>query len=1070
MKIVRKESSGKSARSTTVISSILNLPDRFSKWFLGERRSWAVDFFFLLAVEMALLQSMGILMTVTAFGDDTLVHIQKIIDLSKNFLQFQWDPRSFNGYNPSIGFAWTSYAPLALLVSLGSDPLIVFHAAFVVYFLAVGPSVYYFARAMASQRIVSLAASVLVCSAVGYWRWVGGGAYGRLFTLPFAFIALALTFKYVRLQNEGRPSAPTYWFLIGTWSLTLLGDLYISVVPVAIAILFLPLSAGWKNITSGLLRLATVMLPVFALTSWFWIPVAARLTSLGPPPSELIVNIESQFFWVGPILTLLVLFLRRESLRTLPKPEYPAILLSINILCVYFLIMGGITPLWSYIPRVWAPYDSLYLLSIFTPLTVACLSVVLRPFRREIFARCLAVLMVILAAESVFTTISFSDLPNGTTMNNAFAQALSGNLPVSSNYRVSLQGRLLTRGFPYYYPGSFQAGGRTSAQELDPLYQSWYQTEVFYKDDLGALKNVYHDDQPVVNVTGLIGDPPNFASTMFWLDWFGVGTLVLETAFYPVNGTAQGYSQRGALFTTRTVQTSYGPLVFVSPTDPGPELIATNATSIGFYSHQTNSTASYRNLLALLSYLGLDSRYVVPVYLSTLNNIGPGSINTIITDPTTYSEDTARISYLESQGVRINVVSPTLLQQLQTQGPAGTNSLINLLSPTIPLQTQNLTLASTVPSQTVTLTSGQWTAGYSQNANAQLQSYPNNLTLTINIPDSTKPAQLVLDAALPNSLVLSDQLITQVQIESNVNSTVGLVYTSSNFTSNSVEADHQLNPDQLTNLQVPFANFTRWTNPQPKFALATGFNLSITVPPGHRQAKIQLTGASISEPTYILYRAKSPVSLSAAGFLQEFQTSSTSTILSDNTGGLRGSFMEGPANLLGDIIPLATFNSTTMQGFTEVFVIGGTANGQVSLGSIPEADWTRIGNTWTTNQNLDIQSVPAGFRGIVWKETFTNNWNILATDSSNSTTSLPYFYAGPGLVYIPLKGISFYRMNISSQEVLYSVIIPITAASTLVPLIVFRRRIPAIGRIRSSPKPNTESSGAISVSKAQASE
>src|SRR5207244_4576967 len=150
-------------------------------------------------------------------------------------------------------------------------------------------------------------------------------------------------------------------------------------------------------------------------------------------------------------------------------------------------------------------------------------------------------------------------------------------------------------------------------------------------------------------------------------------------------------------------------------------------------------------------------------------------------------------------------------------------------------------------------------------------------------------------------------------------------------------------------------------NPQPKFAIATGLNLLITVPPGHRQAKTQLTGASISEPSYTLYRAKNPVSLSTAGFLQEPRTSDTSTILSDNTGGLRGSLMKGPANLLGDITPLATFNSTTMQGFTEVFVIGGTANGQVSLGSIPEANCTRIGNLSTTNQNLDIQTVPSGF-------------------------------------------------------------------------------------------------------------
>src|SRR5207244_8946503 len=130
-------------------------------------------------------------------------------------------------------------------------------------------------------------------------------------------------------------------------------------------------------------------------------------------------------------------------------------------------------------------------------------------------------------------------------------------------------------------------------------------------------------------------------------------------------------------------------------------------------------------------------------------------------------------------------------------------------------------------------------------------------------------------------------------------------------------------------------------NPQPKFAIATGLNLLITVPPGHRQAKIQMTGASISEPSYTLYRAKNPVSLSTAGFLQEPRTSDTSTILSDNTGGLRGSLMKGPANLLGDIIPLAAFNSTTSHSFTAVFVIRGGANGPVRLRAIPAAHCTR---------------------------------------------------------------------------------------------------------------------------------
>jgi hypothetical protein len=1049
MKIARSKSSEESAGSALVISPIVHLANRVSKLFLGKERSWAVDVFFLVVVETTLLQVMGMLMTVTPFGDDALIHVQKIVDLSKYFFQFQWDPKSFNGYNPSTAFAWTSYAPLAVPVSLGLDPLVVFHAAFVVYFLAVGPSAYYFARTMTSGRMISLAASVLVFSAVGYWQWVGGGAYSRLFTLPFAFIALALTFKYVRLQNEGRPNAATYWLLVGTWSLTLLGDLYVSIVPFAIAIPLLLLSAGLKNIRSGLLRLAAVMSPVLTLTSWFWIPVVAHLLSIGTPPSELIVNTDSQFFWVGPILTLVVVLYRRKSLGTPLKPEYPALLFSINALCVYFLIMGGITPLWLYFPRLWAPYDSLYLLSLLTPFTVACLSVLLRPFRKEIFARGLTVLMIALAVGSVFTTISYSQPPNWSAMNNAFAQALSGNLPISTNYKVSLQGRLLTRDFPYYYPSWFQAGGRTTALELDPLYQSWYETEVFFKDDLGTLKNVYHDDQPLVNTTELIGGPYNFGSTMFWLDWFGVGTLVLDTGSYPVTNTAQNYSERGALFTVKTVQTAYGPLTFVNPLNSTPTLSATKAPAIGFYSLQSSSATQYRDLLALLSYLGLDSSYVVPLYLTSLDRVNSGSINAIITDQATFNQQNAIFSSLQSSGVRIIPIPEDLLTTLQTQGPPGTLRLLDLLSPTLPLQMQNLTQNTSVLPQTVTISPGQWSISNEQNANVQLTVSNGNLTLIVKISDPTTQAQFSVGTPLLEPAILANQLVTNVAAESNVTNLMSFEFTSNNFTSNYVESRHPLNQSSWTNFAVPFANFTLWANPNTKFARASGFNITFTIPPGHASASIQIGATSIMEPGYNLYRAPVSASISGAAFLQLSNAVAGSLILSDASGGMIGSFEKGNNQASASVIPLDSFNSTMDQAFTEALIIGGTISETVTLGMVPEAAWTPLESTWVTNQNSAIQTVPGGFQGIVWKETFTNNWQIQSANSS-ATSALPYFYAGPGMVYIPIGGAAIGRIDISYQDIVYGIAIPSAAAAALIPLIIFRRRIYRLGKMSSA--------------------
>lgn len=1026
---------------------------RFSEWLQQPKISWLTDLVLVLAVQVLILQSLGMLTNLTPLGDDALVHVQKISDLARNFPIFLWDPRQFNGYDPSIGFAWASYSPSAFFVYLGGDPIAVFHWTFVAYFLAFGPSVYYFAREVGAQRIVAVTVPILGLSTSGYWGYVGGGAYSRVFTLPLMFLALALTFRFVTQQNAGIVRAKTYWLALAAWVATSLGDVYIGVVPVVVGLVFVLLSAGFKRVRQGSLRVAAVFVPALALTCWFWIPLAVHLLHSGSPSSDLTVNTFSQIFWLSPVLTAIIVIVRRQFSAEPLSREHLGFLFALNLVCVYFLIMGAVTPLWTYIPRFWSTYDSFNILSFLFPLAIACIFALLKPLRRVALTRYLALVLVVLVVANAVLTIQVSIPPNRTLVNNAFAQAFNGNLDVSSNYRVSLQGRTIARWFPHYNPDALQTGGRVLGLDLNPYYQSWYETESYFKDDLPTVSNVYIEDQPNINVQRLVGTPQNFASTTFWLDWYGVGTLVLDPGFYPVQNTAGNFSERGALFSTKTIPTDYGSVVFVEPTEPGPIMVATNAPVLGYYSQQPDSIAEYNEILALLSYLGLDSQYIVPVYLSSLDNIRAGEFSAILTDENTYNQVQSRFASLAVQGNRIIVVSTTFLTQSQTEGPKGTEGLIKLISPLVSTQTTNFTIVSSSPLQTHLISPQNWSQGSSQNAQGSIQAYQNNLTISLTVPDPTRQAQIDIGASLANSATLWDQLGTNIEIQSNVPSNATVLFTSANFTDNYLASSEALGQNQLTSLQIPFRNFTAWKNSIDKFAFATGLNITLTIPPGHPSATIVLSRVSLMEPPETIYRSAGAVPVASNGFID--QPSVSGMVLTDGSGRLVGQYEPLIGTPTSTTVPLASFATGGNNTFDRVVIAAANAQ-ETSLTVFEHMDSALLANTWTTNEALYTQPLAGSFHGLVWKETFNSNWSVSANEStalSNSAMtniSLQYFLAGPGLVYLPLDGVGAVSISFNYQDTIVGLVLPGISLLSLIIIIIFRRRFYSFGIIKQS--------------------
>jgi hypothetical protein len=266
-----------------------------------------------------------------------------------------------------------------------------------------------------------------------------------------------------------------------------------------------------------------------------------------------------------------------------------------------------------------------------------------------------------------------------------------------------------------------------------------------------------------------------------------------------------------------------------------------------------------------------------------------------------------------------------------------------------------------------------------------------------------------------------------------------LGYTSNNFTSKAVSSNATLKPGQWIDLQSYYSNFT-----QSEFSIATGFNLAITVPPGHQNAIIQLGSASLNEPGGSVYTLSNYIPVSSSGFLQNSFSPNTTIVLSDAKGDMIGAYPEKNAKSAETILALHAFTSSRNQNFTRIFAVGGN-NQPVTLELIQQPNWVPVGITWTTNQNLNSEDVKAGFRGLVWKETFTDNWNIQGKSLSGDASSLPYLFAGPGMVYVPLNGSSFANINISYQNILYGPILPFISSLFLLPMLVFMRRFYQIG-------------------------
>lgn len=1058
-----------------------------------------IDIGLICAVGLAIAWMVGFLQNPTPFGDDASYYLGIIKMLGENFPLVAWDPHVFAGYVPTVGISWLTYfVPLAL-VRVGLSEVAAFHFAFVCIFLLFGFSLYFFARSVGCDRLVSFSMAVLGWSTNAYWNnAIWGGAYNRLFTIPFLFVALATTVRYLSRLQSGTLRGRDFWICLVAWTLTYLGDIFIAIAATMVGLVFVLLSAGIRDVVVGAKRTLGLFLPAIGLASWQLVPIllqdfavgAYRIQYTMPESFSLLVVPDSKwtstlnFVYVPLILLFALLFLLVKPRTTRIEQS---LLVSLFLAGAYWLVMGWVPPLWPILPRLMATNSSVenlaWVLLAALPLTYSILRrniVASRGFQfhfrwisgfhpgaRRLWSIASVLMLALIVADAAIVLPSITPV-DWTSLSNNLNAGINASLgPPSNDYRVALENRPLTRGFSYYQPFRFQTGGRVANLDPNPFFDNWYSTDIFSKNDLQSIGFNYFEDNPAVNVSSLLEAPYNFAGSQFWLDWYASKAIV----FYPysyLHLTIGNYTTRSSMFSATSWPTGYPANEYViKPSGSGAVLEATNATVVGFYSASANSQDEYHSLISILSQLGLSSRFVIPLYFTTFQDIPRSLVQLLVTDSYTYSRDSALIqplfntcnvavvSSVDGQAGNAPIVTPEG-PNARVDLPLSFTQLVNSQEdgayyfaksvPLVPITSIYSQNSSYTSGSAMGLNSNSWVPGYrTSNAIGTLQSVPTAVTLNITNTDTSNRAQFNIRSTLPSILPLSDNLTLGFSIHASQNVTLGPSFDSPySNSSNYVSIDQNVTGGSHEQFQIPISKFSKWQNSTAMFGVSRDLEFAVNLNHGYSGVVVTISNVTVTFPSYTIYRFATPLTFPGESVI--LHDTNVAGIGLMNGSNSSTAILNLSRYAIRTIVTMDSFEGgQTGAQYDQILTVGGGTVIPPSVLVFTPSASTPVHEEWVNNQKMISQTIPRGFRGLVWKETYNQLWGFDAQTNSSSS-NLTYYYAGPGMFYIPMQS---YSTSISAtfQSINYqSVTLASVTIATLGLLVTLRKRIPFLGR------------------------
>lgn len=831
---------------------------------------------------------------------------------TNSFPFYLWEPYAFNG-SPMLAVGPAIYTPLAILLKLGLDATNTFFFSFWFFFLLFGVVLYFLTKQLTGSTLIALSMPFIAWASDAIWNaTIWGGSYDRMFSVPFLFIGITVTYKYI---SQKTPSTKLYLLTLLTWVVLLLVDMHVTFQFLMVAPLMVIFSCG-KNLLTGVKKAFSLLLPAMAITFFEWgglvyymftTPnLAAQADTALSPISTLFTNFgESSAAGYLPVPIIIIAcfilayFLIKHRVKI--EPARVGLLIALLMAGAYYFIRGWIPQLWPFLPRIEGEADNIAdLADIFMVVIPALLGLVLRSVAnkpsRPAVVRSKSIMptdgfgsstqlwvaaFFLVALANATLLIPTIQPQNYTALTTTMDSGLTSLNAYQPEYRLGVVEMAILNWINYVHPQVETTGGRLAELDAMPLYNSWFEDVVFYGGVNPSTVNYSRlEDVPPIYEPYFSTDIRNTATSIFWLDWMGVKEAV-STQYEPTKAI-DTIRESQPFFNVSTVEPSSG-TVLTGTSSPTSGTIAeqTDAKILGFL----GSANDYNLLLASLSYIGLGPSYVIPLKL-TPGELGQVKLDTLIVDSSAWEANPSEVNAVVSSGVPVFSVPDTVtaapassshsLSYYQSLGPTGSYDLIRLVLPSL------------INNGTTAVFEGKTTSGYVYQ--------------------------------LPNPLVYTSNMLLQI---------------------NTSEAG----------------------------------NISLEVGTGNSNASV--------------------------------------------TGGV--SVENGVT-----VIPFTMFSGKIAE-FGQIITNGSVDS--ISIVSLIKPTQASLIHTWKNGNEGVINGITGGFEGVIFKETYYSNWRFYS-----GSNTLPVYYAGPGMIYIPLppSGINSVEFYFTAYDGVLTMSIILAVATTMV--------------------------------------
>lgn len=1061
------------------------------------------------------------------YGDDATLWTYAISLIAKNFPYPSWDPCCFAGYRP-MGLGPSVLLPSAVAARLGMDPALALNITFMGFFLLLGVSIYYFTRVVGGSRIVSFALAVLAWGTNHYYNaTVWGASYDRFFAVPFFFLTLAVVYKFTSFLNQNTQSVrEVVWSMVSKpylvalimWFLLMLSNIYIAAASSLVLLIMVPLSL--KRITSSLTAMLILPFPVFMISSWYWGKVLDHVLNVWrglPTVIHVLPNPVSSLYIPGKVweqtltysyipLLLVSVFIavwavfRRRVVFDRPRK---ALLVSASLSLAFWFIEGWVPQVWWIFPRIFATYDSILHVGNLSILLMAALSSsfvqlkgteyglklqkdedtvdlsirIPKPRKSPSYWIGVGFLLVTVTNAAVF--LPYVTLVEWTSFYQAVDKGMNSVLDFSSypssQFRIALSHRGLTRWFPMYHPDIPITGGRFFPIDVRPQYTAWFEHNVFYRGDQKQLAELYYEDSPGVVQPYFFDDINNVATTLFWLDWLGAKDVAMVPGVgSPNSGTIAIYEKSPFLqekVNTRTFipwtadpalrkiwgDPSY-PVYVYSTSSPTPMAVQTDSKITGVFVSGSTGEKEYNLFLASLSYLDLGPSYIVPLKLDSRTLLSV-PLDALVTDESTYSTERTTIESLANSGVRVlllpdspeaardnapypsNIVSfRTTLEDAVRSGPSGSYEIVNALFPNIVKVDSRATRSATIHGLKMEIAPTQWQITSSVNDVSSIENVADGVKLNVQVNETGKHAQTDITFRFPQEIDLL-KFKMSLEVESDVNLPMSVVLTQIGVNNDILIYDAHPQSKNTTKLDLTISDF-KWKYSWRDIGKADKLVVVFNIPLNATKTSFWIKNAMIEVDDAVIYRFPRPIETDAPRFIR-FPTGELSGELNLAVGTVNGSYSQIKYTLNNSTTTITPLTSASgrISSFNEIHSakdLGET----IDLISYVRQEYVPLDLKWLGSATANITGVEAGFKGIVWKESFTTRWKYTFMNGTGAT-GLQGIYAGPGLVYIPTtptgSGSIIIGYEVIDYLILGSLVSTLIVATLIISLRILKR-------------------------------